>query len=121
VDASLKEMKRAKVLGAVGILCPSNIHGRAISDPEFEPIFAQAEEIGFPLLVHSTIPLTSEAQNLNGLPWQLYGFTFDVTMAVVGCLFKGYLEKYPKLQFMVSYTGGTIPFLPFRTANAYNK
>jgi aminocarboxymuconate-semialdehyde decarboxylase len=121
LDASLKEMKRAKGMGAVGILCPSNVHGRAISDPEFEPIFAQAAEMGMPLLVHPSVPLTGEAQNINGLPWQLYGFTLDTTMATMGCLFKGYLEKYPNLQFMVCHTGGVIPFLPFRAANSYKK
>lgn len=121
VDASLKEMKRAKEMGAVGIVCPSNVHGRAISDPEFEPIFAQAAEMGMPLLVHPSVPLTGEAQNINGLPWQLYGFTFDTTMATMGCLYKGYLEKYPNLQFMVSHTGGVIPFMPFRAANSHKK
>ena len=121
VDASLKEMKRAKGMGAVGICCPSNVHNRAISHPEFEPIFAQAAEMGMPFLVHPTVPLTGDAQNINGLPWQLYGFTLDTSMATMGCLYKGYLEKYPKLQFMVCHTGGVIPFLPFRAANSYKK
>jgi aminocarboxymuconate-semialdehyde decarboxylase len=121
VDASLKEMKRAKGMGAVGILCPSNVHGRAISDPEFEPIFKQGAELGMPFLVHPSVPLTAEAQNINGLPWQLFGFTFDTTMATIGCVYKGYLEKYPKLTLMVCHTGGTIPFLAFRIANSYKK
>lgn len=121
VDASLKEMERAKGLGAVGICCPSNIHGRSVSDPEFEPIFEKGAKMGFPFLVHPTVPLTGDACNINGLPWQLYGFTMDTTMATMGCLYKGYVEKYPGLQFMVCHTGGAIPFLPFRAANSYKK
>ncbi len=121
VDASLAEMKRAKGMGAVGIMTPSNVHNKALSAPEFEPIFAQAAELGMPFLVHPTVPLTGEAQNINGLPWQLFGFTLDTTMATIGCVYKGYLEKYPKLQFMVCHTGGVIPFLAFRISNSYKK
>lgn len=112
MDEALKELDRAyRELGVKGITLFSNINGQPIATAEFEPLYAKAEEYGLPIFIHPTTPLTSEAMKKVRLPFQLFGFTLDTTMAVVSLIFQGVLQRYPNLNIIHPHLGGVVPYL----------
>ena len=120
MDEAMKELDRAyKDLGAKGIMMFSNINGKLITSPEFEPLYAKAAEYELPILIHPTTPLTAEVMKKVRLPFQLFGFTLDTTMAVIGLIFQGVLEKYPKLNIIHSHLGAVVPYLVSRMEDSF--
>ena len=113
IDESLKELDRAyKDLGLNGITMFSNINGKPITLEEFYPIYEKAAEYELPVMIHPALtPLTAEAMKAVKLPFQLFGFTLDTSLAVVGLIFQGVLEKYPKLKLLHCHLGGVVPYL----------
>lgn len=120
IDEAMKELDRAyKDLGAKGIMMFSNFNGKPIASPEFDPIYAKANEYELPILIHPAPPLTAEAMKKVKIPYQLYGYTLDTTMAVVSLIFQGVLEKYPSLNLIHSHLGGVAPYLAERMEDAF--
>jgi aminocarboxymuconate-semialdehyde decarboxylase len=112
IDESVKEMERAyKHLGVKGIMMFSNINGKPICSPEFDPVYTKAAEFDLPIIIHPAPPMTGEVQKKHGLPTPLFGFIFDTTMAIISLIFAGVLEKYPKLKFVHSHLGGVVPYM----------
>src|SRR5581483_3032263 len=57
VKATLDEITRAvEKLGARGIQIFTNVNGRPLDDPEFEPIFAKMASYDLPIWMHPTRP-----------------------------------------------------------------
>jgi aminocarboxymuconate-semialdehyde decarboxylase len=111
IDASLREIDRAyKELGLKGIKMFSNINGKPISSPEFLPIYAKAEEYDLPVFVHPSSPMTLEIMKEHDVAPALYGFLFDTTLAVMSLIWRGVLEKYPKLKIIHSHLGAFVPY-----------
>ncbi len=121
MDEAIRELDRAyKELGVKGIMMFSNINGKPIASPEFYPIYAKAEEYGLPILIHPALPLTGEAMKKVRLPYPLFGFTLDTTMAVVSLIFQGVLERFPKLKLIHSHLGGVVPYMVGRIDDSFN-
>lgn len=121
MDEAIKELDRAyKDLGVKGIMMFSNLNGKPVTSPEFYPIFAKAEEYELPILIHPAPPLTADVMKRLRLPSPLFGFTLDTTMAVIGLIFQGVLEKYPKLKLIHSHLGGVVPYMVGRIDDSFN-
>ena len=45
-------------------------------------------------------------------------YPFDTTRAAVNLLFSGALERFPKIRFILSHAGGTLPYLAWRLSVA---
>ena len=45
-DAAVKELKRARGKGAVGVMCLANINGRSLTEPAFAPVWKAIDDIG---------------------------------------------------------------------------
>lgn len=120
VDAAIKELDRAyHDLGVKGIMLFSNIKGKPITSLEFYPIYAKAEEYDLPILIHPAVPLTAEAMREVRLPFPLFGFTLDTTMAVVSLIFQGVLEKFPQLKLIHAHLGGVVPYMVGRIDDSF--
>jgi len=72
-----------------------------------------------PLLLHPTLPLTASIMDMMKLPYQLWGYTLDTSMAVMSMIFQGVLAKYPKLTLIHCHLGGTVPYFVRRIQDAY--
>lgn len=110
-DAMLKEFDR--VLGKPGmkgILLYSNLAGRFPDEPEFRPLFAEAERRGVPLLLHPAMPMTYEATKGYEMAAGL-GLMFDTTIALARIILSGILERHPKLKLLCPHVGGALPYL----------
>lgn len=122
MDAALKEIERCKKeLGqyAKGIQFFSNLFGKPVASPEFLDLYAEAERHDLPMLVHPASPLTDEVMKKVRLPFQLYGYTLDTTMAVVSLIFSGVLEKHPGLKLIHCHLGGMAPYMLRRLDDSF--
>ena len=121
-NASLKEMERAHKLGARGIQMFSNVNGELASSDKFHPLYELAAELELVVQLHPAAkPLTADAMKIAGLPYQMYGFTMDTTMAVTSMIFKGVFDKYPKLKVHHCHLGGMAPFMIGRVDTAWKR
>ena len=91
-----KSLERCKKMGAVGIQMFSNFNGEAVFLEKFHPIYEIADKYDLPFLVHPAVPLTASVMDMMKLPYQLWGYTLDTSMAVMSMIFQGVLAKYPK-------------------------
>jgi predicted TIM-barrel fold metal-dependent hydrolase len=118
VDSSLNEMDRAQNdLALCGVALFSNIGGRPVDDPAFEPLYAKAEEKGLPIVMHPTVPSWGEAIKDYGMV-PMIGFQVDSSFALLRLILAGVLERHPRLQVVMPHVGGILPFMIGRIDNA---
>jgi predicted TIM-barrel fold metal-dependent hydrolase len=110
-DSMLREFERATgKLGLKGILLYSNLDGRFPDEPQFQPLFAEAERKGVPLLLHPALPTTWEATKEYDMASML-GLMFDTTIALCRLILSGTLERHPNLKLVCPHVGGALPYV----------
>ena len=120
VDASCRELERCvKDLGFKGIQMFSNVQGEPMHLPKYEPIFQMAAEYNIPILMHPTVPLTAPVLDMMKIPYQLYGYTFDTTMAVISLIFHGVFTRHKNLKMIHAHLGGMAPYLVRRLQDSW--
>jgi aminocarboxymuconate-semialdehyde decarboxylase len=65
------------------------------------------------------VPLTDKILDMMKIPYQLYGYTFDTTMAVISLIFHGVFERNPKLKMIHTHMGGMVPYLVRRLQDSW--
>lgn len=111
VGASLVELDRAvRELQMKGILLYTNLAGRFPDEPDFWPIFAKAEEMGVPVLLHPAKPVTTELVKEYEMTSSL-GNMFEDTIALTRIIMSGLLDRYPDLKLVCPHLGGTLPYM----------
>lgn len=113
IAESLKEMQRAKDLGAVGIFFRGIEGDKSLDHPYFHPVYEQAAKLGMPICIHTG----------SGAPWMLPYFehsrnhTFAHGRALPIFAFRDLLanripEKFPGLRFgFIEASAGWAPFM----------
>ncbi len=108
---ALAELERAaKLPGIRAVYLGTNVNGRELSDPGFEPIYARCEALGLPVLLHPISVVGAERLRpfyLNNL----LGNPFDNAIAAAHLVFGGVLDRHPKLQVLLPHAGGALPYL----------
>ncbi|HEY6023086.1 MAG TPA: amidohydrolase family protein [Pseudolabrys sp.] len=104
------ELKRAVTqLGLRGSMFASNVAGRNLDDPSFEPLWATAEELGAFMFVHPNNVAGADRLKSYYLA-NLIGNPLDTTIAAASLLFGGVMDRYPKLKIMLAHGGGFTPY-----------
>jgi predicted TIM-barrel fold metal-dependent hydrolase len=103
---------------------PNSLAGRDyIFEPEYEPILARCEELGYPLLFHPLVgdeniyggrerlgnPLAKSANIHNTL-----GVNFESATTAAKFIITGTLDKFPKLEVVLPHSGGCFPYIAGR-------
>ncbi|MGH7276076.1 MAG: amidohydrolase family protein [Candidatus Rokuibacteriota bacterium] len=108
---ALAELERAaKLPGIRAVYLGTNVNGRELSDPSFEPIYARCEALKLPVLLHSISVVGAERLK----PFYLHnllGNPFDTAIAAAHLVFGGVLDRHPKLQVCLPHAGGALPYL----------
>jgi uncharacterized protein len=118
-DAGLAELDRAVAdLGALGFQLYSNVNGRPLDDPRFEPLFARAAELGVAIWLHPTRSpawpdYPAEAQSLHGIWWSI-GWPYETAAAMCRLVYSGVLEAHPQLRILTHHAGAMIPYFSGR-------
>ena len=120
LPASLAEMRRAKEEGHKGIVFPARMGDFSLpelSDPHWDPLWAQAQEMQLSINFHigsGNIPMygTSNAGKHLNYAWTgTLLFNLNAS-AIVSVIFGGIAERFPSLDFVSVESGvGWLPFL----------
>jgi aminocarboxymuconate-semialdehyde decarboxylase len=119
VEGTVAEIDRAVVeLGAKGIQIYSNIAGRPLDDPEFEPIFAAMARHGLPIWLHParTAAMTDyKAEKKSRYEmWWCFGWPYETSVAMARLVLSGLFDRHPNLNIITHHLGGMIPFFDGR-------
>jgi aminocarboxymuconate-semialdehyde decarboxylase len=109
-EKAAAELRRAiQKLGLHGAMIGSNINGKNLDDPSFEPLWAAAEELDAFMMIHPGNVAGADRLRSYYLG-NLIGNPLDTTIAGACLIFGGVLERHPKLNFIMSHGGGFIPY-----------
>ena len=111
-DRAADELDRvSKLPGVRGLYMGTNIDGRDLDDPLFEPIFTRIEALDLPIFLHPLAPAVG-GKRLQPYSFpNLVAFPMDTTVAACHLIFGGVLDRHPKLQFTLPHAGGVLPTL----------
>ena len=120
-EAAAKEAARAiDELGFAGATIGTEVLGRTLADPEFEPLWEALDQRNAILYIHASgkdaaSPLIGE----HGLKW-IVGAPFEDTIGVLHYVRGGVTARHPNIRVVVAHLGGPIPFLAQRIDDNYN-
>ncbi len=114
-DAGAAEAERAITqLGALGVQIYSNVGGKPLDRPEFEPFFAAMNRIGKPIWLHpargAEVPdYLDEKKSLYEI-WWTFGWPYETSVAMARLVFSKTLDKYPNLKIIAHHLGAMVPY-----------
>jgi aminocarboxymuconate-semialdehyde decarboxylase len=109
-------------LGLFGISLSTNVDGRALDDPVYEPIFERAKRWNMPLWVHpGQVPQAwQQALGLNNRYLNSgVGFLLDDMLCVVKMITAGVFDRWWGVKFVLCQLGGFLPFTMGRFDQQY--
>ena len=114
-DRAVDELNRvSKLPGVRGVYMGTNIEGRDLDDPLFEPIFTRIEALGLPVFLHPLPPILG-GKRLQPLSLtNLLAYPLDTTVAASHLIFGGVLDRHPNLLIVLPHAGGAL--LEYRRA-----
>jgi predicted TIM-barrel fold metal-dependent hydrolase len=123
IEGSLREIDYAlDTLHADGVALMTNIGDRWLGDPHYAPVFEELDRRGAVVYTHPVAP-----DCCRGILPEISDATIeygtDTTRAIAKLLFTGSAGRYPRIRFIFSHAGGTLPFLAERFLNvlAWNR
>lgn len=109
VSLSVKELERCvQELKMPGLEIGSNINQKNLSESEFEPFWAAAEELDACIFVHPWDMMGMADLHKYWLPW-LVSMPAETSRAICSLIFSGVMENHPKLRFAFAHGGGSFP------------
>jgi predicted TIM-barrel fold metal-dependent hydrolase len=119
---ALRELARCAVeLGFPGVVITSEVDGRFIDAPEFEPFWAEASRLGLFVFVHPALKLNHPQ------PFDAYdtarsvGREFSLILATIRLINSGVLDRHPDLTIHMSHLGGGIASMLGRVRSYQDK
>ncbi len=114
VDGALDEVAHAfDVLGADGVILPTNVYGHYLGAPRFAALFDELDRRGATVLVH---PSELPAEPVGGIPPFAVDFLLDTTRAALDLARSGTLERCAGVTIILSHAGGFLPYAAQRMA-----
>jgi predicted TIM-barrel fold metal-dependent hydrolase len=108
VDDCVRELERCyQDLKMHGVMMPTNVAGKYIDEPEFEPFWQALAAGRKPLFLH---PANAPCQS----NWDKYSlhqkilWPTDSTLAISRIVYAGIFDRYPDLEMIASHLGGMI-------------
>jgi aminocarboxymuconate-semialdehyde decarboxylase len=114
-----KELERCcKKLGFKGVQILTNVAGKELSDPAFEPFWKKAEELGALVIIHPNG--FTHAERLTRFYFNnVIGNPLETTIALHYLIFDGVLERHPDLKILAVHGGGYLGAYPGRIDHAW--
>lgn len=116
VAAALEEIRHAfDTLHCDGVVLMTNYGDRYLGDPGFAPVFDELNARGATVYVHPT-SCNCSLGVMSEIPASMIEFPHDSTRTVVSLLYGGVFSRCPRIKFIFSHAGGTLPYLAHRIA-----
>lgn len=118
-DASVEEANRAiNDLGAKGIEVFTNIGGKPLDAPEFDPLWATMADHDLPIWIHPSrgahqSDYVTEEKSRYEI-WFVFGYPFETSAAMARIVFSGILDRHPNLKFITHHMGGMAAYFEGR-------
>ena len=117
---------RWRDLGANGVEFYTNVKGRPLDDPEFEPVFKiMAETYDLPIWVHPVRPAHfadyADEDKSKYEIWWTFGWPYETSAFMARVVFAGYFDKYPNLKIITHHLGGMIPYFEGRVGPGWDQ
>ena len=120
IPEAISVANQAKNLSLNGLEIGTNVEGKALDDPQFEPFFEAAQGLDLLLFVHPIEGGGAEGGDpLKGMLGNVLEFTYQTTLMVERMILKGIFEKYPNLRLCLAHGGGFLPYNIWRLDHAY--
>ncbi len=108
-DRAVDELSRvSKLPGVRGVYMGTNVEGRDLDDPLFEPIFARIESLGLPVFLHPLPPILGGKRLQPYSLTNLVAYPLDTTVAASHLIFGGVLDRHPNLVVVLPHAGGAL-------------
>ena len=119
--AAVKEIYRVKDAGAVSLMCFGTVGEKMLHQPEFDPVWAAAQEVDLPVAVHVGWPTGSMRQMCDEHSSSLnVSFTLPLLMGFYSFAGGGVLSRHPKLRAIFLEGGcGWLPWYLKRINHYY--
>lgn len=121
VENAVQELERIVMKGS-GLVrfvqIGTNIEGRQLEDPIFEPFFIAAEKLGVTVFLHPYY-IGNKPGLENYYLTNLVGNPMDTTIAAVNLMFSGFMERHPNLNICLAHGGGYLPYQIGRLQHGY--
>jgi predicted TIM-barrel fold metal-dependent hydrolase len=119
MDAALKEAERAiKGLGLKGIQLYTPSNGKSLDSPEFLPLYEMMAEYDLPIWIHPArgrhVPDYPGEDHSRYYIYQMFGWPYETTAAMVRLVFSGIFDRYPGIKFITHHCGAMLPFFSER-------
>lgn len=100
------ELERVmQTLGLKGVQVLTNVGGRELSDPQFAPFWAKAEELGALVVIHPNG--FTEGKRLTRFYFNnIIGNPFETALALHYLIFDGVIDRHPELKLLAVHGGG---------------
>lgn len=109
-EMAADELRRAMTkLGLRGTMFASNILGKNLDDPGFEPVWTAAEELGAFVFIHPNNVAGADRMKSYYLN-NLIGNPLDTTIGAACLYFGGVMDRHPKLTVVLAHGGGFTPY-----------
>jgi predicted TIM-barrel fold metal-dependent hydrolase len=116
VQAAVEETERAvKDLGLLGVQVLSNVRGKPLDLPEFEPFYSKVSQLGcglwtHPAYIRKIYDWMNDEYNMN----MMMGWGIDTALATFRIMRGGILERHPNLKIITHHLGTLIPLMAGR-------
>ncbi len=125
-DTAVEESRRAiEDLGAVGMQIFTNVAGKPLDLPEFEPFFAYMAKAGKPVWMHPArgpnFPDYLTEQRSEYEIWWTFGWPYETSAAMARMVFSGLFDKCPGLKIITHHAGGMVPFFEGRVGPGWDQ
>ncbi|KAL3698698.1 hypothetical protein R1sor_012774 [Riccia sorocarpa] len=108
-------------LKAAGVILFANHEGEYLGSKKFDPLMAVLNEREAVVFVHpNKVPLAPVPDTVedSGVPEFLIDFLLDTTRAASNLILKDVTGRYPNIKFILSHSGGFMPFAAYRIGGA---
>jgi uncharacterized protein len=125
-EIAVAEARRAiSELGAVGMQIFTNVGGRPLDRPEFEPFFAAMHELGRPIWLHpsrgANFPDYLSEDRSEFEIWWTFGWPYETSAAMARLVFSGLFDRFPGLTVITHHAGGMVPFFEGRVGPGWDQ
>lgn len=125
-DALVEECRRAvEDLGAVGMQIFTNVAGKPLDLPEYEPFFEYMASVGKPVWLHpargENFPDYLSEERSEYEIWWTFGWPYETSAAMARLVFSRLFDKYPGLNVITHHAGGMVPFFEGRVGPGWDQ
>ena len=113
-DLAARQLEEGvKKYGLRGAAIGGSVNGLELSDPQFHPFWAKAEQLGVLVFIHpqnagATTEIAGRLKG-NGNLGNVIGYPLETTIALSHLIFEGTLDRFPGLKICGAHGGGFLP------------